>query len=210
MSTTCWGSLFVTLGELPSNFTGCSSVLLHCFSYALGKTHHCSRKGLLPFLLLFPLLQRSLWRSVLLPVCHKPHLFCSTHPCSLLLPIIWPGSPSLWVAVSGQTLGWLWVDFRLILGLLMRTARYSKHKPHPSAGFPCRVQLRHWAWLFAPSPCVFLLTKRNFLGRALLPDSTFLSLVLAGWGQRQKEIFELTGVQSAAAAGMTSACICLL
>lgn len=42
------------------------------------------------------------------------------------------------------------------------------------------------------------------MGTALLPDFTFLSLVLAGWGQRQKEIFELTGVQSAAAAGMTS------
>lgn len=108
------------------------------------------------------------------------------------------------------SLGRLWVDFRLIWGLLMKTATYSKHKPHSSAGFPCRVQLRHWAWLSSPSPCVFLLTKRNFLGAALLPDFTFLSLVLAGWGQRQKEIFELTGVQSTAAAGMTSACICLL
>lgn len=115
----------------------------------------------------------------------------------------------MWEPLSGQALGWFCVDFRLILGLLMKTATFSKHKPHPSAGFPCRVQLRHWAWLFAPSPCVFLLTKRNFLGTALLPGFTFLSLVLAGQGQCQ-EIFELTGVQSAAAAGMTSACICLL
>lgn len=115
----------------------------------------------------------------------------------------------MWVAVSGQALGWLRVGFRLIWGLLMETATYSKHKTHPSAGFPCCVQLRHWAWLFTPS-CVFLLTKRNFLGTTLLPDFIFLSSVLAGQGQRQKEIFELTGVQSTAAAGMTSACICLL
>lgn len=107
MSTTCWGSLFVTLGELPSNFTGCSSALLRCFSFAPGKIHCCSRN------------QMGSCHSSSFPLSSSAHFgglccslsgeeliyFAASFPASSCPPLFNQRVPASWVVDAGLTPG---------------------------------------------------------------------------------------------------------
>ena len=110
MSTTCWGSLFVTLGELPSNFTGCSSALLRCFSFAPGKIHCCSRnkKGSCHSSSSFPLSSNARFEGRYCSLRGKELIyFAASFPAPSCPPLFNQGVPASWVVVSGLALGWL-------------------------------------------------------------------------------------------------------
>lgn len=117
MSTTCWGSLFVTLGELPSNFPGCSSVLLRCFSFALGKIHCCSRNktGSCHPSSSFSLSWSARSEGWIAPRVAKGSVVVQ-HPSPL------PPAPRYLTVGSLHhgwlMLGWLWIDLGLALGWL--------------------------------------------------------------------------------------------